>query len=213
MRRFDLGLFPDSPRHLHRPRGGILGSPSHWLGANEKTPHRNDAESLGNGGNVLSANTCELAAAANRGAVEADEAGATVFGATGEGVAAGLEDFAAGFIAAGASDAAAILGEFAFAQAAGQLDVANGHSAHLAIDRTYATGQHPAQVLHRATGDFVRTTTVDFQAIGALFERDFAPRDHAPIDRLRGRLALGGHAGIGRTHHHATLLHHCLRHT
>jgi len=154
-----------------------------------------------------------LTAAANRGAVEANEAGASVFGAAGEGVAAGLQDFAAGLVAARAGDAATILGELAFAQATGQLDIANGYATHLAIDRTDTTGQHPAQVLHRATGDFVGATTIDFEAIGALLESHVAPRDHAPIHRLRGRLALGGHAGIGGSHYHATLLHHCLRHT
>jgi hypothetical protein len=96
-----------------------------------------------------------LAAAANRGAVEAHEAAAAVLEAAGQGVAAGLQDVAAGFVAAGASDAAAVLGQFALAVAAAEVDLTAGDAVLRTAHAAQARRKGAAEVLQRGTSDVI----------------------------------------------------------
>lgn len=129
----------------------------------------------------------KLTAAANRRAIETYKTSTAAVGAGSQGIAAGLDQLTAGVVAAGAGDAAAIFGEFTLAHSASQLDVADGHAVELTANGTEPTRQHSAEILHHATGHFIRTTAVNFHAVGTLLEANVAPRNHAPIRRLRGR--------------------------
>lgn len=150
-----------------------------------------------------------LAAAANRGAVEAHVASAAVLEAAGQGVAAGLQNVAAGFVAAGASDAAAILGQFALAVAAAEVDLATSDAVLRATHAAQARREGPAEVLQGGTRDIIIAGAVQLQPSFALFEADFAAGDDAPVPGLRG----GGLSRGGRSASEGSAIHqHRTRH-
>ena len=124
-------------------------------------------------------------AAADRCVVEADVAAATRFAAGAQAVAAGLNHGLAGLVAGGAADAAAVFGVFALANTDGEVALAAGDSVARAAAAAETIGQHAAEVLQRATRDFVIATAVDLAAVRGLFELDGATGQHAPIGRLR----------------------------
>jgi hypothetical protein len=129
-------------------------------------------------------------AAANRRVVEADVAAATALAAGFEAIAARLENRAAGFVAGGAADAAAVLGELALADADGQVALAAADAVAGAVAAAEAVAEHAAEILQRATGDFIFAAAVDLEAAGALFEFHFTARQDAPI---RGGRRTGRH--------------------
>ena len=124
-------------------------------------------------------------AAADRRVVEADVAGATRFTAGAEAIAAGLDHGLAGFVAARAADAAAVLGVFAFANTHGEIALAAGDAVASAAAAAETIGQHSAEILHCATGDFIVAAAMNLATAGGLFEFDRAARQHAPVGRLR----------------------------
>jgi hypothetical protein len=134
-------------------------------------------------------------AAADRRVVEADVAAATRFAAGAEAIAASLNHGAAGLIARCAADAAAVFGVFALANTNGEVALAAGNSVARAAAAAETIGQHAAEVLQCATGDFIVTTAMDLAAIRGLFELDRATRQHAPIRRLRCAERAGLNAG------------------
>ena len=123
-------------------------------------------------------------AAADRRVVEANVAGAARFAAGAEAVAAGLNHSLAGLVARGAADAAAVFRVFALANTDGEVALAAGDSVARAATAAETIGQHPAEILQRATGDFIVAAAMDFAAVRGLFELDGATRQHAPIRRL-----------------------------
>jgi len=144
-------------------------------------------------------------AAADRRAAEAYGASAAGFQTLLHAVAAGLDHFAAGFVAAEASDAYAVFGVLALADAAAEIALANGHTVHCATATTHLVAKHLAEVLQRAASDLVVALAVDLHAVFALLDLEGASRGDAPIGhRLRGG---SRHAGIlhhGSVHHHRT---------
>ena len=92
-----------------------------------------------------------------------------------------MEHLTAGLVAAGARDAAAVLGQFALARAAAQIDLAAGDSVEGAATAAQAVADHLAEVLQGSAGDVVITTTVNLEPTRALFEPQFAPRQHAQV--------------------------------
>ena len=120
-------------------------------------------------------------AAANRRVVEADVAAATAFTALLQAVAASLNHRAAFLVAARAADAAAVLRVFTLALAAAEVDLAALNAVPSAAAAAEAVAEHAAEVLQRATGDFIVATAVNLAAGGGLFEFDRAARQHAPV--------------------------------
>ena len=124
-------------------------------------------------------------AAADRRVVEADVAAATRFAAGAEAIAASLNHGLAGLVATRAADAAAVFGVFAFANTDGEVALAAGDSVACAAAAAETIGQHAAEVLQCATGNFIVTTAMNLAAVRGLFELDGAARQHTPIGRLR----------------------------
>ena len=124
-------------------------------------------------------------AAANRRVVEADVAAAAALAALREAIAAMLTHGLAGLVAAGAANAAAIFGVFAFANADGEIALTARNAVAGATAAAETIGQHAAEVLQRAAGYFVVAAAVDLAAIRGLFELDAAAWQHAPVGRLR----------------------------
>jgi len=127
--------------------------------------------------------------------VEADVAAATRFAAGAQAVAACLNHGRAGFVARSAANAAAVFGVFALANTDGEIALAAGDSVTGATAAAKAVGQHAAEVLQRAAGDFILAAAVDFAAVRGLFELDRAAWQHAPICRLRLADLTGLNAG------------------
>jgi hypothetical protein len=134
-------------------------------------------------------------AAADRRVVEADVATAATLAASAEAVAARLNHRAAGFVARRAADAAAVLGVFTFANTDGEVALAAGDPVAGARAAAETIGQHAAEVLQRATRDFVIATAMDLAAVRGLFELDGATWQHAPIGGLRLTDLAGLNAG------------------
>jgi hypothetical protein len=124
-------------------------------------------------------------AAANWRVVEADVAAAARFAAGAEAVAASLNHRLAGLVARRAADAAAVFGVFALANTDGEIALAAGDPVARAAAAAETVGQHAAEVLQRATGDFIVAAAMDLAAVRGLFELDGATGQHAPIGRLR----------------------------
>jgi hypothetical protein len=122
--------------------------------------------------------------AANRRVVEADVTAAAALAARAETIAAGLDHCTAGFVARGAADAAAVFGVFALANTDGEVALAARNSIAGATAAAETIGQHAAEVLQRATGDFVLAAAMDLAAVRGLFELNGATRQHAPVRRL-----------------------------
>ena len=120
-------------------------------------------------------------AAANRRVVEADVARAATLAAGLEAIAAGLDHRTAGLVARGAADAAAVFGVFALANTAGQIALTASNAVERAAAAAEAVGQHPAEILQCAAGNFIIAAAVDLAPIRGLFELDGATRQHAPI--------------------------------
>jgi hypothetical protein len=124
-------------------------------------------------------------AAANRRAIEAHVAAATVVAAGLKAFAALLDHRAAGLIAARAGDAAAVLRVLALAGAAAQINLAALDAVPRAAAAAQAIGQHAAKVLQRAAGDFVFTAAMNFAAGRGFLEFDCAARQYTPVSRGR----------------------------
>lgn len=124
-------------------------------------------------------------AAANRRVVERDVAAATAVAAGGQAIAARLENRAAGLVARRAGDAAAILRVLTLADAASEVTLTAADPILAAADTAEPVAEHAAEILQRATGDFVFTATVDLEAARALLEFHFATRQDTPIGRGR----------------------------
>ena len=99
-------------------------------------------------------------AAADRRVVEADVAAATRLAAARQAVAAGLNHGLASLVAARAADAAAVFGVFALANTAGQIALADGDTVAAAGAAAEAVAEHAAEVLQRATSDFIFANVV-----------------------------------------------------
>ena len=125
-------------------------------------------------------------AAADWRVVEADVAAATAFAALRQAVAAGLQHLAAGLVAAGAADAAAVFRVFTLALATAEVHLAALNAIPGANAAAHAVAQHAAEILQRAAGDFVIAAAMNLAAVLRLFEFDRAPRQNAPI-RARWR--------------------------
>jgi hypothetical protein len=142
--------------------------------------------------------SCSAGSAAAGRVVEADVAAATLLQAAIERGAAGLQNRRAGFVAAGAGDAAAVSGLLALADAACKVALAKCQAVERAAAGAQSAGESLAQVLQRRTGDIVIAVTVDLEAAGALFNFQRASRNDAPACRgsacgeTRGR---GSHCG------------------
>jgi hypothetical protein len=132
--------------------------------------------------------------AANRRVVEADVAGTTRFTAGAEAVAASLDHCTAGFVARRAADAATIFRVFALANTHREVALAAGDAVAGAAAAAEAIGEHLAEVLQCAAGDFVIAAAVDLAASRGLFELDGATWQHAPIGA--GRRAARNRAGL-----------------
>ena len=154
-------------------------------------------------------NKLRAGAAADRRVVEADVGGAARFAAGAEAVAAGLNHSTAGLIARRAADAAAVFGVFALANTNGKIALAAGDAVECATAATETVRQHAAEVLQRATRDFIIAAAMDLAAIRGLFELDRTTRQYAPIGRLRLTDLTGLNAGDGagkRCHRRRTTL-------
>lgn len=147
-----------------------------------------------------------LAAAANRGAVEAHVAAATLLAAASQGVAAGLQDAAAGFVTAETGDAAPVLGVLALCDAAGEVALANDHAIERATTRTHAAGEHLTKILQRGARNVVVATAVDLETTLALLELNVATRYDTPV--LGGGDARGTHGGSRNITRQQTAVHH-----
>jgi hypothetical protein len=133
------------------------------------------------------------AAAAGR-VVEADVAAAALLEAALQRRAARLQNRAARLVAAGAGDAATVLGGFALADAAGQVALTDGQAVERAAAGAQAAGQGVAQVMQRVGGHFIFAMTVDLEPAGALFDFHRAAGDNAP-SRGRGTGRKSGRRG------------------
>ena len=91
----------------------------------------------------------------------------------------------ASLVATRAADAAAVFGVFALANTDGEVALAAGDSVARAAAAAEPIGQHAAEVLQRATGDFVVATAMNLATVRSLFEFNRAARQHTPIGRLR----------------------------
>jgi hypothetical protein len=120
-------------------------------------------------------------AAANRRVVEADVAAAAALAAGLEALAAGLDHLAAGLIARRAADAATVFGVFTLANAAGQVALAASNTVEGAAAAAESVGEHAAEILQRAPGNFIIAAAMDLATVRGLFELDDATRQHAPI--------------------------------
>jgi hypothetical protein len=127
-------------------------------------------------------------AAADRGVAEADRAAAAVVAALLAAFAAGLQTLAALFVAAGASDLAAVLRIFAVAMTTCEIALANGHTVVGAAATAATAGKHFAQVVQRRRGHFILATTGDRETTLALGELQLASRHHAPCAGRLGSL-------------------------
>lgn len=96
-------------------------------------------------------------------------------------IAAGLDQFAAGLVAALTGDAHAILRAFAGANAKGQVALADADAVERAAATAHSVGQHLAQILQRAAGHLIVTGAPNFQASLALLDLHRATRHDAPI--------------------------------
>lgn len=133
----------------------------------------------------LPPNLLRAGAAADGRVVEADVAAAAAFAALLQAFAALLDHLAAGLVAAGAVDAAAVLGELALAVAASEVDLAAGDAVVGAAAAAEAVAEHLAEVLQRAAGDFIFTAAPDLAAGRGLFAFDRAARQNAPVGVCR----------------------------
>jgi len=122
-----------------------------------------------------------VCAAANGRAVEADVAAAAALAALRQAVAAGLNHRTAGLVAARAADAAAVFGEFTLANSRREVALAAGDAVAGANAAAQAIGQHAAEVLQRAPGDFIIAAAMNLAAVRGLLEFDAAARQYTPI--------------------------------
>jgi len=120
-------------------------------------------------------------AAANWRVVEADVAAATALTALREAIAAGLQHRTAGFVAAGAADAAAVFCVFTLALAAAEIYLAALNAVPSAAAAAETIAQHLAKVLQGASRNFVVAAAVNLAAGRGLFEFHCAARQHAPV--------------------------------
>lgn len=147
----------------------------------------------------------ELAATTNRRAVETDVAASTFFAATGQGVAAGMQNAAGRFVAAQAGDTAPVLGVLTPRHTAGEVALADGHAIECAAAGAHAAGEHLAEVLQSGASDVVVATAVNLEAPIALFELNVAPRHDTPIlsgGERRGTRRPSGGTRRNRPRHH-----------
>jgi len=92
-----------------------------------------------------------------------------------------LNHCTAGLVARGAADAAAVFRVFTLANTAGEIALAARNAVKRAAAAAQAVGQHAAEILQGATGNFIIAAAVDLAPIRGLFELDRATRQHAPI--------------------------------
>src|SRR5262249_26110128 len=124
-------------------------------------------------------------AAADRRAIEADVATASAFAALLQAIAARLNHRAAFLVAAGAADAAAVLGVFTLALTAAQVDLAALNAVPGAAAAAETVAEHATEILQCAARDFIVAAAVNLAAGGGLFEFDRAARQHAPVGVCR----------------------------
>ena len=134
---------------------------------------------------VIQSPELRAGAAANRRVVERDIAAATALAARAQAFAASLDHRTAGLIARRAADAAAVLGEFAFANAHREIALATGNAVARARAATQTICEHLAKILQRSPRDFVVTTAMDLAAGRRLFELNRAPWQHTPTGARR----------------------------
>ena len=125
---------------------------------------------------VFGYNKLRAGTAADRRVVEADVAAAAALAALRQAVAACLNHRTAGLVAARAADAAAVFRVFAFANTAREIALAAGDAVAGAAAAAQAVTQHAAEILQRATGDFVIAAAMNLAASRSLFEFDRAAR-------------------------------------
>ena len=131
--------------------------------------------------NYRFASNLPVRAAAHRRVVEANVAAATRFAARLQAVAERLNHGGAGLVARRAANAAAVLRVLALRDADREIALAAGDAVPSAIAAAQSVGQHAAEVLQRAAGDFVVAPALDLTAAGGLLEFHGAARQHAPI--------------------------------
>ena len=118
-----------------------------------------------------------------------------------QGFAALLDQRAAGGIAAGAGDAAAVGRQFAAAVPAAQIAVAQGLSVVDAAEPAHAGVEHAAEVLEHILGHFVIAGAMDFAPVFALLDFHRAARQNLKT-ASRCRTCRGGEC---RPHDHRGL--------
>ena len=92
----------------------------------------------------------------------------------------------AGLVARDAGNAAAVFGVLTLADAASEIALANGDAVHRAAAAAQAVAQHAAEILQRATGNFIFATAVNLEAARALLEFHAATRQDTPVGGRRG---------------------------
>jgi hypothetical protein len=105
-----------------------------------------------------------------------------------EAIAAGLQHLAAGLVAAGAADAAAVFRVFTLALAAAEVHLAALNAIPGATAAAQTIAQHAAEILQRAAGDFVIAAAMNLAAVLRLFEFNRAAWENAPIRARRRTL-------------------------
>lgn len=96
-----------------------------------------------------------------------------------------MQHRAAGFVARDTANTAAVLGVFALADTASEVALAAGDAILRAANAAQAIAQHAAEILQRATRDFVLAAAVNLEAASALFEFDRAARQDTPVSGSR----------------------------
>jgi len=114
---------------------------------------------------------------------EANVAAAAALAAAFEAIAAGLEHLAALGVAAGAGDAAAVLGVFALAVTAAEREIADLDAVPGAAAGARAVAQRLTKVLQRGARRLVVTFAEELEAPLALFKPHFAAGHDADIRR------------------------------
>jgi hypothetical protein len=152
-------------------------------------------------------------AAADRRAAEGDVAAAPLLEATVEAIATGLQHVAAPFIARGAGDAAAVLGEFALDGSPAEEDLATGDAILRATTGAKPVARQVAKFLQRRAVGLILATAMDLEAPFAFLEPHHTAwhHHHAIAWGVLRRHAAKGFSGLGgETTCRETLEHHRL---
>jgi len=129
--------------------------------------------------------------------VEAHGAGAATFLAAAQAIAHCLNHFLADFVAGLAADADAVGRHFAGAMAAGEIALAQADAVPATANGAHPAGECAAEVLQRFAANLIFANAVDFAAVGALFNADFALRNNAAGVVRSGIAGLLGSSALG----------------